>query len=122
MSCLQHDLLRLLMVKDCLSPLCILTLAMPFASTLLFQDVGSKQEASITVSGFETRHRLSQSRSLPPSGCAGKPNDKTGAGDCTRSIENVFSEQTPAQRVNNLTANSQTQPGMLPEMLSLRPL
>jgi len=110
------------MVKDCISPLCILTLAIPFAATLLFQETGDKQTASIPVSGFETRHRMPQDNSLARSDCAGKPDDKAGPGNCTRSVENILGKQASTQRVNDLTTDGQTQPGMLTEMLGLRPL
>jgi len=110
------------MAKDIIPPLCILTLAIPFAATLLLQEGSTEQQTGIIVSGNQFGHAAYQHASLRKSGSAGQPDHETRTGDCARSIHNVLSKQASPQSVDNLTADRQTKAGMLPEILSLRPL
>lgn len=109
-------------VKDCLPPLCMLTLAIPFATTLLFQESPDERQAIIRVSGFEARQHASQKAPLAGSGCTGQSDNEAGAGNYSRSVENIFGKQASTQCLNDLTTDGQTKTRMLPEILRLGPL
>lgn len=120
--CLLPSLTHILMAKDIISPLCILTLAIPFAATLLLQEGGTEQQKSIIVTGNQFGLAAYQHASPLRSGSPRQSDHETCTGDCARSVHDILGKQASPQSVDNLTADRQTKAGMLPEILSLRPL
>lgn len=103
-------------------PLAVLALAIPFVSTLLFLENTPPPQDTLVVRSFQSRGVEHGTGVDLLSGRARQANNKTGTFDHARSIHDVFGKQIPTKCADNLPADGKTQPRVLPEILSVRPL